>query len=244
MSTALAMSIFVSVLGPCIGSFIGVCAERIPANKSVIFGRSACSVCRVPLGWRELVPVVSFVSQRGRCRRCHASIPPWLLYLEIAAGGLGVLAALAGGDASLILLNALFLWLLLALAVIDVMSFRLPDPFTFGLGVVALAKAPDIEVALWGGFFGGASFLLVRLVYRAIRRREGLGLGDVKLMIGLGAATGPFDLPILVLLAAVFALAGAWITRGSNDGLGASRAVPFGAALCASMFCLWLAGVP
>ena len=147
MSTFIVLSMFLIVLGLCVGSFIGVCAERFPTGRDIVFGRSTCTSCHRQLGVRDLVPLLSFVVCGGKCRSCHAQIPPYLLYLEIGAGGLAVLAVLAGGDPVTVALNALFLWLLLALATIDIVAFRLPDPFTAGLAIVAVALAPDIEMA-------------------------------------------------------------------------------------------------
>lgn len=244
-------SFLVIVLSPAIGSFLGLLADRLPRGEDVVARRSACRACGAVLGLRDLVPVLSFAITAGRCRHCGAAIPPWLLYAEIAAIGLAVIAAIIGGTAAGIWLSALFLWLLLSLTVTDLLWFRLPDLLTGALFVTALGLSlatgyPPITAALAGAAIGSGSFLALRLAYHAWRGREGLGLGDIKLMAGLGAATGPWLLPHMVLLAALAALAAALAGRYSEHGaFDRFRALPFGAALAVSCGVLWvLARVP
>ena len=242
MTDLAVVSLLVLLLGPCVGSFVALCADRIPAGRDVVRQRSTCDTCDAALGLPDLVPILSFATLRGRCRTCKAAIPAHLLYLEIVAAGVAIWAVLAGGDASQVLLNACLLWLLLALGAIDWTSYRLPDPFTALLAIVALLRAPDLQLALMGGAIGSGAFLVLRWAYRAVRGRDGLGLGDVKLMFGLGAAVGPVLLPVLVLIAAATALAGALVARLRKGQARFDQPLPFGAALCAAAGVLWLAG--
>lgn len=245
MSDTPFIAILLVLVSPAIGSFLGVLIDRLPRGQGVIAPRSACRSCGQRLGPRDLVPVLSYLASAGRCRSCGAAIPPWHLYVEIAATGAALLAVLAGGGAAQMGLAAVFLWLLLALAVCDLLWFRLPDPLTAALLAAALALAwlgGTLVAALWGALAGAASFEAIRRGYRALRGRDGLGLGDVKLMAGLGAFAGLHDLPLLVLVAAAAALAaaaaGALVARRA---LAAHRALPFGAALCGAAAALWLA---
>ena len=234
--------------GPVAGSFLGLAADRLPRDESIVAPRSHCRACGTTLGPRDLVPLLSFGASRGRCRHCGAAIPPWLFYFEIAATGLAVFAAILAPTIALAWVYAGFLWLLLALAAADLMHFRLPNLLTLALFLVALLLSwlgdpPGLVAALWGAALGAASFLALRLAYQALRGREGLGLGDVKLMAGLGAALGGQMLPVMVLLAALAALASALAgvaTRGTS-AISAGRALPFGAALSAATGFLWLA---
>ncbi|GGX70394.1 hypothetical protein GCM10007385_44250 [Tateyamaria omphalii] len=243
MSTSLPLTVFVVLAGPSVGSFIALCADRIPMGEDVIAKPSYCGTCKTRLRARDLMPILSFALTKGRCNTCHAAIPPHLLYIEIIACGLGLFAVLAGGEPLHVLLTALMLWLLLALCVIDLVAFRLPDAFTVALAATVFLRAPDPLQAMWGAAIGAGSFALLRYAYFLIRKREGLGLGDVKLMVGLGAAVGPAGVPTLVLLAALLALFGAWMTRDRHDMAIRQRPLPFGAALCVSAAVLWACGV-
>ena len=139
----------------------------------------------------------------------------------------------------------LFGWLLVLLVVSDLRHRILPDVLTGTLlisGLLAALVLPPTHFAsaLSGAAIGGGSFLLLRFLYFRYRGIEGLGLGDVKLMAGLGAWFGPAWLPLLVLLAAVAGLLIASL-RAWNDGtrVSATSTVPFGAYLGGSAILLW-----
>ncbi|WP_198389267.1 prepilin peptidase [Roseovarius faecimaris] len=240
-------TVLLLLLSPAIGSFLALLADRLPRGEDVVRRRSFCRACGAGLGLRDLVPVLSFTLSAGRCRHCGAAIPPWLLYMEIGAVGAAVIAAILGQTPLEIWLFAAFLWVLLALLASDLMWFRLPDPLTGALFILALAIAwgtvrLSLSQALWGAVIGVAVFAALRWGYRALRGREGLGLGDVKLMAGLGAALGPHDLPLMLLLASLAALAAALAGRlQSPQSLRPTRPLPFGAALAAATMVLWVA---
>ncbi|SPH27486.1 Type 4 prepilin-like proteins leader peptide-processing enzyme [Ascidiaceihabitans donghaensis] len=234
-------SVFLLCISPCVGSFLALLVDRLPRDEDVIRTPSACRSCRTRLGWADLIPMLSFVLSRGRCRRCGAVIPPWVLYAEILAMGAGVLAISAGGSPLEITLTAVMLWALIALALTDLLWLRLPDALTLTLalatfGLAALPIGIGLAPAFWGAVFGAGSFWAVRVAYKKLRGRDGLGLGDVKLMVGLGALAGPYELPVLVLVGAVIGLGLALWQRK----LDAHHPVPFGAALCCAGALIWL----
>ena len=243
---AFGLALLLLLCAPAVGSFVTVLIDRLPRGEDVLRVPSACRACGQRLGLRDLVPVASFVACHGCCRHCKAAIPPWQLQIEIAATGAAVLALVAGSTPADILLGALVLWLLLALAGCDLLWFRLPDVLTaalFGLALASTALAPGpggtFVLALLGAALGSGSFWALRIGYRRWRGRDGLGLGDVKLMAGIGALVGPQDLALTVLLAALLALAAAALGAGRRT-LRATRALPFGAALCAATAIVWL----
>ena len=249
MTALLFTKVFVVLIGPFVGSFLGVLMDRLARCQDVVRAPSACRTCGVRLGVRDLVPVLSFAINRGRCRTCHAPIPPILLYSELLGAGAAVLAVIAGYDVASVVIYAMFLWVLIALAGSDLMWFRLPDVLTAALAVIAftLAVLPDgigFPLAVLGAAVGAGSFAILRIGYRYLRGTDGLGLGDVKLMVGLGAFAGPLNLPVLVLIAATSALAIALVQRVQDrDALRATRLLPFGAALCVAAAVLWVANV-
>ena len=249
MPTLLVVKICLVLGAPFVGSFLAVLMDRLARGEDVVSKRSACRSCAAVLGPRDLVPVVSFALHKGRCRACAAPIPAWLLYSELLATGGALFAAIAGADVISVLVYALFLWLLIALAGADLLWMRLPDALTLslaitGFGLALLPGGVGASGALLGAVLGAGSFALLRAIYMQVRGVEGLGLGDIKLMVGLGAFAGAYDLALLVLIAALGALGIAAIqSRADKAALSARRPLPFGAALCAAAALIWVARV-
>lgn len=237
-----AVALGVVMLGPAMGSCAALLAERLPRGEPVVAARSCCRSCGAALGARDLVPILSWLALRGRCRSCGARIPVRLLHAEIAGLGLGATAAgLATGPLETVA-GALWLWCLLALAMADLRAFRLPDPLTGALLVFGLAASwPDWDGAALGAALGAGVFLALRLGYRALAGRDGMGLGDVKLMAGLGAGLGAAELPLVALIASVSALTVA-VLRAWRRGRRLRRLgrVPFGAWLAAAGAAVWV----
>ncbi|MBB2202583.1 prepilin peptidase [Gluconacetobacter tumulisoli] len=242
------------VLAPFIGSFLGVLASRLPRGEPVVFARSACMQCRTVLGPRDMVPVVSYLVRKGRCRSCGGVIHLSHLLMEVLAvlvaavvlsvvGSAGVPGNGAFPSPFLLWGGCLFGWWLLTLGMIDLAYFRLPDILTLPLVVAGLAMSAPAGVAaiLWHGgaaMMGYGSFRVIALLYRRVRGHDGLGGGDAKLLAAGGAWLGPQALPHIVLVAALLTLCGAAIAgRGRLDrGL----AVPFGPGLALAMWGIWL----
>lgn len=213
--------IFAAVLGLSLGSFLNVCVWRWPRGESIVRPGSHCPCCGHVLAWWENLPLLSWLILRARCRGCHQPISVRYPLLELLLGLLGVLAlapsmrmlldlAVIPHAIQLALLAGLarlaFYWILVALAVLDAEHLWLPDWLTLGgaaLGVLVhggswLAVAQSLCAAV-----AGAGLLwLVRWSYWLVRRREGLGLGDVKLMALLGAWLG-FGQTMVALVAAL-----------------------------------------
>lgn len=236
-----AAALLVVLVGPVAGSFLGVLVDRLPRGEDVVARPSSCRSCGARLGPLSLVPILSWLALRGRCASCGAPIPPMLLYLEILGAGAGVLAVAAGGGVAQVWASALFLWLLLGLGACDARWFRLPDMLIAALAVPAVylsAVGPVGTVA--GAVLGAGAFWALRAGYAVLRKREGLGLGDVKLMAVLGAYAGPWDLPVLTLAGAGLALALAVLQQWTRPRASlAARPIPFGTALCGAAAGIW-----
>ena len=236
--------VIAALLGAAMGSFAALLAERTLRAEPVLWARSQCRACAARLGWTELVPILSYLWQRGRCRHCDARIPPALFQAELAGALMGAAAALASPDPLRALVLGLWMWALLALAIADLRAFRLPDRLLLlaalaGAALVGLGDGsgwPSLaDRTLNAGLGAGAgagSFWLIRLIYRLARGRDGMGLGDVKLMAVLGLVLGLERLPLTVLLAALSALIVS-VLRAWRRGRPLNRLgrVPFGAAL-------------
>jgi leader peptidase (prepilin peptidase)/N-methyltransferase len=239
---ALIWPILGGLLGLVAGSFLATLVVRWPDGRA-LSGRSCCDSCDVQLEARDLVPLLSWAMAVGKCRHCGAAIAAIHPGMELAAAAIGALALVANPSPDG-LAGALFGWLLLALLALDLGHFWLPDRLTLpllGLGLLFGAGSPAERLA--GAAIGGGGALLLALAYRRLRGRDGLGMGDAKLMAGLGAWLSPAMIPALVLVSALIGLALAAVR--ARRGPGGSRAtdpVPFGACLALSAFPLWLAG--
>lgn len=243
MMAGLVPALAAGLIGLAVGSLLGALAARWPElDRSFLVGRSACAACGAKLGAAELVPLWSWLRQRGRCRRCGAGIG-WLpLLAEGAGGAVGCLAFATLPLPSAALLTGIGWWLLLA-ALIDAEHGRLPDPLTLplvaaGLAFAVLLPMPGLVGPLASGLgagFGFALFFTVDRLYRAWRGRAGLGRGDAKLLAALGAWLGVQALPQIVLGAALLALAVA-LASGRRR---AEDALAFGPWLATAGFALF-----
>jgi leader peptidase (prepilin peptidase)/N-methyltransferase len=232
--------------GPFVGSFLGVVVTRAESPRTIVFGRSACTACGARLGPLDLVPIASWLALRGRCRHCRGPIGWFHPSIEVAATAIAVWAtSVASGPA--LWFGIVLGWALLALAVIDFRLYLLPDYLTLPLIPLGLAGTwlidPDQIGAQAIGAISGLVFVIaIRAAYLYLRGREGIGLGDAKLLGAAGAWVGWQGLPSTLLLAAVSALVFA-IGRSFPRGRPAKdERVPFGAFLGLGLWLVWLYG--
>ena len=227
-------------LGLLVGSFTALVTARWPQNMPIT-GRSRCDACGTTLGAWELVPLLSFAVQRGHCRHCGAAISARHWQIELAAAAVG--AALLWRYPSLEgLLLALAGWWLLALLILDVEHQWLPDALTLPfIPFALLLPGIAVEQRLWGAGLGFAGLWVIGFAYKRLRRRDGLGGGDPKLLAGLGALLGVWLLPFLITGAAGLGLVLAGWDRMRGRGVTATTRQPFGALLAGTaLVLLWL----
>ena len=231
---------------PFVGSFLGVLIRRLPAGRPVALARSCCEACGAPLGMRDLVPLLSYVALRGRCRRCATRIAPFHWHIEIAAVLVpaSALACGIGGDALWAVSGAG--WTLLALAWIDAEWMLLPDVLTLPLLLTGLAAtwwfdAGDVSEHAVAAGLGWFALWAVAAIYRRLRGREGLGQGDAKLLGALGAWVGSAGLADILFGAALAGLGWAGLLRLRGRSLSATTALPFGPFLALAGWAVLLA---
>jgi len=205
------LALLLVLISPAVGSFLGVFVDRWPKGVSVLAVPSRCGSCNTKILWRDMVPVVSAMALGGRCRSCTARIPGHLMRIELAAVIAAVLVVLRVPGPVEMWLVAAILWCLIALFYSDLLCFRLPDVLTLALFVLGMALAATDPARGWldGLISAGAAsgaFWLIRWGYFQWRGKEGLGLGDVKLMAGIGAAVGWQLVPLVTLVAAGLAI--------------------------------------
>jgi len=258
--------VYFFLFGLVIGSFLNVCITRIPEEISVISPGSRCPKCETPIKPYDNVPVFAWLWLRGKCRACGAPISPMYPLIELGTGILFVAAFLEFGFTQATVKWLFFTCLIIILTVTDLRVRLLPDAvnwpgfaaglmfsafvppsdgfvYMFGWRLLHL-RLPEFAVGVLDGLLGAAfgSFLLWGLaaLYKAVRGREGMGMGDVKMMAMVGAFLGLRGtfLTILVgsLLGSVLGLSvvvalylGGWKSelarRASRRGLGAENSV-------------------
>lgn len=229
---------------PFVGSFIGLAVRRRGTDLPILGGRSRCPACGRTLSPAELVPLLSWLALRGRCRGCGARIGAFSPTMELAALGLAAWAvAVAPGWFGW--LGAALGWVLLALAAIDLRETVLPDALTLpliaaGLAVAALAFPRPLD-HLIGAALGGAGFAALGWGWQRLTGREALGLGDAKLFAAAGAWLGWQGLPSVLLIAALAGLGLALVRALAGRG-GLDAPLPFGPALAAGFWLTWALG--
>ena len=236
--------LFGFLLGLIAGSFLAALVVRWPQGQSLMKGRSRCDSCGHQLGPIELVPILSFLLLRGKCRYCGTSIGKKHVTIELTAGLIGGLALFVSPDLAG-LAGAIFGWLLLALAALDAEHQWLPDRLTStmaatGLLAAFVATSPSIVERLIGGFSGYAFLIILALAYRAIRGREGLGGGDPKMLGAIGCWLGWQALPLVLLGAAIVGFISVIARRISGRSVDAETRLPLGSLMAVSAFPLWL----
>jgi len=202
--------IIFAILGLAIGSFLNVCIDRLPQNKSIAFPPSHCEACQHKLAAKDLIPVFSYLRLRGRCRYCQASVPRRLFWVELATGVVFALLAWHYGLSPALGIMAFYACLFIVVSVIDLDHGLILNKVVYPSLVVALLLAllPQPWLTRWvvagianaaiGGAIGFGIFLLI-----AIISRGGMGWGDVKLAGLIGLATG-FPLVFLsIIMAAI-----------------------------------------
>lgn len=232
-----------AVLGLIFGSFIATVALRWPEGRSALRGRSECDSCHKALRAHELVPLLSFALQRGRCRACGATIHPGHLAIEAAAMLIGAAAGLVAPGWEGVA-GAAFGWLLLTLAALDLIAFWLPNALTGLLAATGIVDGiffdPGWLDRIAGGLLGFGLLYLVAFTYRHIRGREGLGGGDPKMFGGIGLWLGASMLAPVLLAASVTGLAVAIALRISGREMGMTSRLPLGTLLAIAAFPAWL----
>ncbi len=229
-------------VGPFVGSLVALVAERYARGEGFVAGRSHCNGCGRVLSPIELIPVVSWLALRGRARCCGTPVPVSLPLTELAAFAVPAMSLVAGAQGAALWASCVLGWTLLVLALIDLRTWTLPDALTLplllaGLGLAATGvTGPLLDHAIgagvgWGGLAGIAA------LFRAWRGYDGLGLGDAKLFGAAGAWLGWAALPTVLLAACLAGLALALVLRGRHEG---RRAIPFGPALAAGIWAVWL----
>ncbi|AXC14713.1 Leader peptidase (Prepilin peptidase) [Acidisarcina polymorpha] len=212
------ISIFTVLAGLIFGSFLNVCISRLPQHESIVRPRSRCPVCRSPISSWDNIPILSWILLRGRCRACRSHISRRYPLIEATTAALFLLSILQFGMSFQGVAACVLCWLLLGLAAMDAETMLLPDALTVpgtALGVAYSGFYAGEHFFAWraagesllAAAVAAAFIMLIRWLYWLARRREGIGLGDAKLLAMIAAWMGLWQAGLALFLAVVAAAA-------------------------------------
>ena len=204
------------ILGVSLGSFANVCIYRLPKNKQIISGRSFCPRCKKKLNWFDNLPIISYLFLSGKCRKCKKIIPLRYLIVEIITGITFLLIHINFNNFLTIIFLSILSLLFIIIFFIDLENFIIPDSLNFSIMALALFKnflpvsntsfIQEINQSIIGGIVGYLSIWLIIYLYKMIKKIEGMGLGDAKLMAGIGLLFGWQSVPFVLFVSAILGL--------------------------------------
>jgi leader peptidase (prepilin peptidase)/N-methyltransferase len=232
------------IYGLVIGSFLNVLIHRLPRGESIIKPGSHCPNCGAPIPFYDNIPLLSYLILGGRCRNCKSIIPYQYPLVEGLSGAFFVVFYLKSGLSLLFFTEIVFSALIIVLIFTDLNHQLLPDVITIpGIAAGILfsigGQLTNIRDSLIGAALGAGVVFAIREVYFRLRRVEGMGLGDVKLMAMVGAFLG-WEKAILTLILGSFLGTVVGIILIVKEKKDLSLPLPFGSFLSiASLFSLF-----
>ena len=209
-------SFLIFILGTCLGSFANVCIYRLPKNKQIISGRSFCPNCKKKISWYDNLPLISFINLNNKCRKCDKSISPRYFLVELTTGITFLLIYLNFQNSLTIIFLSILSLILIIIFFIDLENFIIPDSLNFTIMGLALLKnflpnfntslIHEINQSIIGGMVGYLSIWLIIFLYKTIKKIDGMGLGDAKLMAGIGFLFGWQSIPFVLFISSILGL--------------------------------------
>lgn len=227
-------AIIAAVTGLELGGLATIFIQRWIDEKPILRpGSSTCPSCECKLGWADTIPVLSYLLLKGKCRHCDTTIGAQYMLVELSCFAWSLAAAYHFGPSLEWGVYLVLGVMLVAGSFIDFETFLLPNRITYGGAAIALAASFFLEHPGWqqagmGAAVGGGFFWILQHAYRLLRGEEGLGSGDVKLMLMLGAMVGLRGLPLTILIASATSAVGCafYVFRAPKDEK--NLRIPFG----------------
>lgn len=246
MTSRLALTIAAGVFGLLFGSFLNVVIYRLPRGQSMVRGRSMCPQCKKTIHWYDNIPLVSWLFLRGKCRSCGWRIPFRYPLVELLTAVSASASAWVNGPTLTASWVFAFLSIMIAITFIDWEHQIIPDPLSIGgtvLGWIGAVVCLDITLvqSIVGSLVGAGLILGIALLYKAARKVDGMGGGDVKLMAMIGAFLG-WQMVFAVLFLAAFAGSVYGVILLKRSGADGKTAVAFGSFLAPAAILMWFAG--
>ena len=225
------------IFGSIWGSFSNVCIHRIPDDISVVTGRSHCPSCKAQIKWHDNIPLFSYLFLNAKCRHCSTKIDVKYFLVElVSAISFVVIFHFFGVSLTTLLFFVLSISFVI-IFFIDFKHFIIPNELTYPLMIIGLLKSfdpnlnqtifPNYINSLIGGVFGYLIIWLIIFFYKKVRKKEGMGLGDAKLLAVVGFWFGWFSIPFTIFMSSVVALIFV-IPSLINKSRKMSSQIPFG----------------
>ena len=228
--------VFVIILGALWGSFANVCIVRLPKDKGVVRGRSKCPKCKKQIVWYDNIPIISYLLLNGKCRKCKKPISFQYVIVElISAVSFISIYSIYRLSLTTLLLCILSLGFII-IFFIDLEHFIIPDVVTFPLMVLGFIKSfdpnlnsmfPNYIISIVGGIFGYVIIWAIIYFYKQVRKKEGMGLGDAKLLAVIGFWFGIQSIPFVIFFSSTIALISV-VPALINKSKKMSSQIPFG----------------
>ena len=203
-------------MGACFGSFANVCIYRLPKNKQIVSGRSFCPKCKKRINWYDNLPLISFILLKRKCRNCNKVIRVRYFIVELITGIAFLLIYLNFKNLDTIVFLSILFLILIIIFFIDLENFIIPDFLNFFIMGLALFKnflphfntslIHEINQSIIGGIVGYISIWLIIYLYKNIKKIDGMGLGDAKLMAGIGLLFGWQSIPFVLFVSSILGL--------------------------------------
>ena len=229
--------IIVFIFGSIWGSFSNVCINRMPYNISVINGRSHCPSCKKQIRWFDNIPLLSYIILKAKCRDCSANIESKYFIVELVSALSFVFIFYLFGFTSTTILFFILSICFLIIIFIDLKHFIIPNEITYTLIAIGFLKSfdptlnqylfPNYINSLIGGGIGYSIIWIIIFVYKKLRNKEGMGLGDAKLLSALGFWFGWISIPFILFFSSIVAL-GFALPSLINKSKTMSSQIPFG----------------
>ena len=208
--------IAIFILGSLWGSFSNVCIYRLPEGGNVVSTRSKCRKCQKKINWYDNIPFVSYIILKGKCRSCNYRISYQYFLVELLVG-LGFLLSFYffGFTITTLLLFILTIFFVI-IFFIDLKHFIIPNELTIPLMIIGFLKSfdPNLNQSLFpnyinsfiGGIAGYTIIWVIIFAYKRLRNKEGMGLGDAKLLSAIGFWFGWISIPFILFFSSFIAL--------------------------------------
>lgn len=234
-----AYALIIFIVGTFFGSFFNVVIYRLPLKKSIVFGSSSCTSCNTPIKAYDLIPVLSYLGLKGKCRHCNASISMRYPLIELLTGFTYLLLFLQFDFTMSFYIGIVLTSLLIILAMIDIDTMEIPDRFHIMIFILALINLAFNDFSIYshiGGFF----IISVPLFVIALIT-GGLGGGDIKLIAVAGFLLGTPSTLVAFMIASIFGgLVALYLLIFKKESR--KTAIAFGPYLCVGIYVAYLYG--